>query len=93
MPTGMSKRLGNTSKFVKSSQRIMWKIQLIFAMSKYFNPSMIFSQKLETNIPGTLAVSEDQCLVGITVDSIDETVTVDELIIKFMEHNEVLYLQ
>ena len=75
MPEGMLKRTSNTTTYQKPTDIIFWKVHCVFIMNDSYNINELFKFELDTS----LEVNIHGSLVGITISSISELTTIEQL--------------
>ena len=100
MPSGMSRRVANNSRYDQKQDTIYWKVHCVFvASSASFSPHMLLSSQLECKQDGAIATMKatgtgtgttgdeesTAALVGMCVTSMSENHTIAHLLSYFMD--------
>ena len=85
MPAGMSKRVLNTSRYIKKADVIYWKVHILFVIKANFAMDGLLNFELN-------GVSDDGSLVGVASEKqheVPETTVMRDIISSMMQTNAV----
>lgn len=85
MPAGMSKRVLNTSRYIKKADIIYWKVHILFVINANYTMDGLLNFELN-------GVSEDGSLVGVTTEKqneVPETSVMHDIVSSMMQTNAV----
>lgn len=81
MPQGMSRRMNNTSSFMKHNNQILWKVSLIFILT----PEYPMSELLKCD--SSLLVNQSNAFLRKSYENMNEDMKITELLDTCFEHS------
>ena len=87
MPLGMEKRRLNPTRFIAKTNKIMWRIHIIFILSNEYTSKQLLSSDMHQTGDKKLIVSANGSLVSVMTDLIDENKSLQEIIAQFIEYD------